>query len=81
VTLAIDAAGALTLTTHDMGTADDAAWGIDDEERTLVVGSEDVALLACSLVAENLKDEPDPVGAFAKLCERFGISARLAWWT
>jgi hypothetical protein len=81
VTLELNAGGELSLASHEMGATTEAAWGLDDDERTLVIGPDQVRLLALALVAERLEGEQDAVMALAELCERLGVPVRLACWT
>jgi hypothetical protein len=79
--LAVEKDGAVTLSAHEMGAGLEAAWGADDEERTVSIPAEVVAKLAVALLAERLRGEADPIGALVDLCDAHGVAHRVACWT
>jgi len=81
VTLAVEESGAITLAAHEMGAGPGAEWGLDDEEVTLSVASEQVARLAAALAAEILKGGKDAVGRLAQICETNDVPCRIACWS
>jgi len=85
VSLALEADGALLLTSHEMGASLEAAWGLDDKEITVRVAPDQLArlalALALALVAGQLALGKDAVQALSDLCEEHGIDSRTACWT
>ena len=87
VSLALEADGALLLTSHEMGASLEAAWGLDDKEITVRVAPDQLARLALALalalarVAGQLALGKDAVQALSDLCEEHGIDSRTACWT
>ena len=81
LTLALGAAGDLTLTAHEMGASPEAAWGADDHEVTLSLAPEAAQRLAFVLLAEALKGRGDGFERLRGLCELHGLDHRLASWT
>jgi hypothetical protein len=81
LTLRLDAGGALALTSHEMGAAPQAAWGVDDREVELSLGAESVAQLAFALLAERLSGRPDGLEHLKALLERHDLEHRLTCWT
>lgn len=80
-TLALGANGDLTLTAHEMGGSLEAAWGADDDERTLTIPREAVARLAFALLREQLRGHPDALYQLSAFCEDHGLAHTLASWT
>ena len=81
VTLTVERDGAITLSAHEMGADSRAAWGLDDEEVTLSVPSDQVARLALALAAEILKGGKDAVERLAAICEASDVPCRIACWS
>jgi hypothetical protein len=81
VTLAVEANGAITLSALEMGAAPDAAWGLDEDEVTLSVASDQVPRLAVALAAEILKGGKDAVARLAEICETNDVPCRIACWS
>jgi hypothetical protein len=81
VALALEAAGDLVLSSHEMGASLEAAWGLDDAEFTVQIAPDQLARLALALVAERLAGGDDAVRALAELCEEHAVDYRLACWT
>jgi hypothetical protein len=81
LTLELDATGDLILTAHEMGASLEAAWGADDQERTLSVPREAVGRLAFDLLAAQLAGRSDAFDQLASFCEDHGLAHTLACWT
>ena len=81
VTLAIDREGSMTLKTHDMGAGPCDAWGLDDEEVTLSIHSDQVSRLALALACEFLKDGKRAVKRLTRICQAYDVDCRIACWT
>jgi hypothetical protein len=80
VTLAVDHDGVMSLSAHEMGGGELAAWE-DDEEVTLSVVSDQVARLALALAAEILAGGDDAVARLARICEKHDVPCRIACWS
>jgi hypothetical protein len=81
VTLAVDRDGALTLNAHDMGAGDADAWGLDDEEVTVIVPPEQVGRLALALASEILEGGDQAVKRLTEICQANDVDCRIACWT
>jgi hypothetical protein len=81
VTLMVEADGGLTLNSHKMGAAAEAAWGSDDEEITLKIASRDVGHLALALARELLMGRHDALGRLSEICDDAGVPCRIAGWS
>lgn len=81
VTLAVEADGAVSLSTLDTGGDELAVWGQDVEEVTLTVPREAVARLALALAAELLAGGQHSVSKLQDLCDRRSVGCRVASWT
>jgi pyridoxine 5'-phosphate synthase PdxJ len=81
VTLTVDAYGSITLNAHEIGAETGAGWGLDEEEVTLSVASDQVARLAAALAAEILKGGKDAVSRLAQICEMNDVPCRIACWS
>ena len=80
VTLAVEADGAVTLSSLDVTDAALATWGLGTEEVTLSVARQHVARLALALAAEILADADGASDRLAEICERRGVAVRIACW-
>lgn len=81
VTLAVDAAGALSLNALEVGAGAGADWGLDDEEVTLSVPAGQVARLALALAAELLNGGAGAVMRLSEICEAYDVPCRIACWS
>jgi hypothetical protein len=80
-TLTLSASGDLCLTTHEMGASLQAAWGADDDERTVSIPREAVARLAFALLSEQLAGHGDALDQLSAFCEDHCLAHTLASWT
>lgn len=81
LTLMTEPDGALTLRSHDMGAAPEAAWGLDDDEVTLTIPAGQVGRFALALAAEHLAGGADAVARLSEFCEAHDVPHRFARWT
>jgi len=81
VTLAVANDGSLVLHAHEMGGNLEAAWGVDDDEATLSVPSDQLGRLALALAAEVLKGGDDALARLSGICEAHDVRCRIAHWT
>lgn len=77
----VAADGALEIRSHDMGAAEMAQWGADDQEASVRVEGRDVARLLLALLQDGYAGRPDALQAIRELCETRAIPAKFAVWT
>jgi len=81
MTLELEADGAITLLSHQMGAGDAAPWGADDAEITVRLEPAAASRLAFALLTQILDGRTDGVRALLALCEAYGAEAEVANWT
>lgn len=81
LTLGLDRAGGLTLTFHEMGATEEAAWGADDCEIALEMDAKAVNRLAFALLCERLTGQPDGLEHLRAFCEDHDVQHTVACWT
>ena len=79
--VAATARGGLEITQHDMGGADQAAWGADDNELSLTLAPAAVAALAVVLLRERFGGQAGALEAIRAYCDASGVEATLGAWT
>jgi hypothetical protein len=79
--IAATADGGLEITHHDIGAADRAAWGEDDNELGVTLTPAATAEVAMALLRDRFGGRPDAATAIHAWCEANGIEAILAAWT
>jgi hypothetical protein len=81
ITLDLEADGTVFFRFHETGGSLQAVWGADDKEITVRISADQARRLAFNMIAERLKDQPDPSRALIALCEARGIEFEAAQWT
>jgi len=75
------ALGGLRITHHDMGAADYAAWGEDDNEQSLELTPAAAAKLAITLLRDRFAGRPDAFEAIRAYCDEQNVDSTLCRWT
>jgi hypothetical protein len=75
------ARGGLRITHHDMGAAEYAAWGEDDNELSLELTPSEAAKLATVLLRDRFGGRSDAFEAIRAYCEEHDVEATLSQWT